>query len=233
MSQKKRTKGPAAARTQASTPGPDPRSTPSITAPASSAAVLEDLEPEVDSSTMPAWLFIAMILLAYWGMLHLDRYGGGFSERVYAPYQSQRQLADFQLKSGPELLVAKGQAMYALMCLVCHQSSGVGSPGLYPPLAGSEWVTGSANRLIRIPLHGLTGPIEVKGQTWKGLNMPAFGTSPPLDNDENLAAVLTYIRQAWGNQAPPITPEQVAAVRSETASRTRAWTADELQRIPE
>jgi mono/diheme cytochrome c family protein len=81
----------------------------------------------------------------------------------------------------------------------------------------------------------LTGRIEVKGETWgtSGVSMPAFGTSPPLDNDENLAAVLSYIRNAWGNSAPAITPEQVQAIRAETASRGSAWTADELLKVPE
>jgi mono/diheme cytochrome c family protein len=74
--------------------------------------------------------------------------------------------------------------------------------------------------------------MQVKGQTWNG-SMPAFGTTPPLDSDESLAAVLSYVRNAWGNQAEPITPEQVAAVRSETASRTAQWTADELMKVAE
>lgn len=197
------------------------------------AGAADDLEPQADASMMPFWFFIALMLLAYWGMIHLDRYGGGFNAQVYAPYQSFRQLAALQPKSGPELLVAKGESLYALVCLACHQASGMGSPGQYPPLAGSEWVTGSPNRLIRVPLHGLTGPIQVKGQAWTGLNMPAFGMSPPLDDDENLAAVLSYIRHAWGNNAPPITPEQVRAVRAETAGRTAPWTEAELNALPD
>ncbi len=204
--------------------------------PASSAAAglsAEDLEPQADSSLMPFWFFIALIMLAYWGMIHLDRYGGGFSAQVYAPYQSFRQLSALQPKSGPELLAAKGESLYAMVCLACHQATGMGSPGQYPPLAGSEWVAGSPGRLIRVPLHGLTGPIQVKGQQWTGLNMPAFGMSPPLDDDENLAAVLTYIRQAWGNSASPISPEQVRFVRAETAGRTAPWTAADLQALPE
>ena len=197
------------------------------------ARAADDVEPQADSAAMPFWFFVALILLAYWGMLHLDRYGGGFNEKVYAPYRSYRQLADLQPKSGSEMLVAKGEAIYALVCVACHQGSGLGSPGQYPPLVGSEWVTGSPNRLIRIPLHGLSGPIQVKNQTWTGLSMPGFGSSPPLDDDENLAAVLSFIRQNWGNQAPPISPEEVKAVRAETASRTAPWTADELLKLPE
>ena len=196
-------------------------------------AVADDLEPQVDSAAMPAGLFIILIVLIYWAMLHLDRYGGGFNDMVYGPYESYKQLADLQPKSGPEMLVAKGEAVYGLVCVACHQSSGMGSPEQYPPLAGSEWAQGPASRMIRIPLHGLTGTIQVKGQTFTGLSMPAFGTMPPLNDDENLAAVLTYVRQAWGNKAPPVTPEQVKAVRAETASRSSPWTPEELQKIPE
>jgi mono/diheme cytochrome c family protein len=196
------------------------------------AAGQEEVEPQADSAAMPVWLFVLMIVLTYWGMLHLDRYAGGFSPVVFGPYESFKQVADLQPKSGAEMLVAKGEAIYGLVCIACHQATGLGSPGQYPPLVGADWVLGSPNRLIRIPLHGLTGPIQVNGQTWNAA-MPAFGGAPPLDDDESLAAVLTYIRQAWGNKAPPITPEQVKAVRAETASRTAQWTADELLKLPE
>ena len=193
---------------------------------------LQDIEPSADATPMPVWLFVVVILLAYWGMLHLDRHAGQFSALVYGPYQSYKQLADLQPKSGAEMLVAKGEAVYGQVCIACHQSTGLGAPGQYPPLAGSDWVQGPATRLIRIPIHGLQGPITVKGQPWNAA-MPAFGGAPPLDNDENLAAVLTYVRQAWGNKAPAITAEQVKSVRAETASRTTQWTADELLKVAE
>jgi mono/diheme cytochrome c family protein len=191
----------------------------------------DDAEPQADTAAMPAWLFVLLIVLVYWGMLHLDRYAGGFNDQVYGPYQSYKQLADIQPKSGAEMLVAKGEVVYNMLCFACHQTSGMGSPGQYPPLAGSEWAQGPAERVIRIPLKGLTGPIQVKGHTWTGVSMPAFGTTPPLDDDENLAAVLTYVRQAWGNKAPPITPEQVKAIRAAIASRSSPWTAEELLKI--
>lgn len=197
-----------------------------------SAAALEETEPSADGTPMPVWLFVVLILLVYWGMRHLDLYAGQFSGLVYGPYESPKQLAALQPKSGAEMLVAKGEAVYGQVCVACHQATGLGAPGQYPPLVGSEWVQGPASRLIRIPLHGLQGPITVKGQPWNGA-MPAFGGAPPLDNDENLAAVLTFVRQAWGNKAPPVTPEQVKAVRAETASRTSQWTADELLKVAE
>lgn len=192
----------------------------------------DDREPTVGYAHAPIWLIILFGLLVYWGQLYLDEHGGGFDPRVYEAFASYKQVVAANPQQGPAMLIAKGQALYQL-CSACHQPNGLGTAGLFPPLAGSEWVTEpNPARLIRIPLHGLTGPIEVSGQQWNGA-MAALGGS--LSN-EDLAAILTYIRQAWGNDAPPVTPEEVAAVRTETASRpedgTAPWTAQELLQIP-
>jgi mono/diheme cytochrome c family protein len=191
---------------------------------------VDEFEPTAGAAPVPVWLFVLLMVFVYWGMIQLDRSAGGFNQLVYGPFQSYKQLADLQPKSGPEALIARGEIVYGQVCVACHQANGLGSPGQYPPLVGSEWAQGPANRVIRIPLHGLTGPITVKGQNWNAA-MPAFGTTPPLDNDAALAAVLTYVRQAWGNKADPITPEQVKAVRAEAASRTTPWTSDELSKV--
>lgn len=95
-------------------------------------------------------------------------------------------------------------------CLPCHQANGEGLPGAFPPLAGSEWVNGPAENLIRIQLRGLMGPIKVKGAQYNSVMPPNAAMS-----DEDIAAVLTYIRSNFGNNAPTVTPEQVKALRSE------------------
>ena len=105
--------------------------------------------------------------------------------------------------------MALGKAQYAL-CLACHAADGNGAAGVAPPLAGSEWVTGSINNLIRIQLRGLQGPIKVKGTEYNLLMMALAHQS-----DEQIAAVLTYIRNSFGNQASAVAPEQVLALRSE------------------
>ena len=117
-----------------------------------------------------------------------------------------------------------GKLVYATTCGACHQADGLGLPDVYPPLAESEWVTGDEDRLIRVVLQGLTGEIEVAGEPFSGA-MPAWG--PSLD-DAQVAAVLTYIRQSWGNAAPAVTSATVARVRRATAARTTPWTAKEL-----
>jgi mono/diheme cytochrome c family protein len=121
--------------------------------------------------------------------------------------------------------VAAGQRVYDKNCVSCHQGSGQGVPGAFPPVVESEWVTGSPETVARILLHGLQGPVQVKGETYNGA-MPAW---KDVLKDEEIAAVATYIRQMAPNAAPAVTVEQVAAVRAAHADRTAAWTAQELE----
>jgi mono/diheme cytochrome c family protein len=131
------------------------------------------------------------------------------------------------LSPAEESLFEVGRAQYALICAACHQANGQGLPGVAPSLVGSSWVTGPAEVPIWIVLQGLSGPIEVNGETWNML-MPGFGAAGgPLD-DEKIAGVLTYIRRQWGNAAGAVTPAQVAEQRRATAARTVPWTAAEL-----
>jgi mono/diheme cytochrome c family protein len=105
--------------------------------------------------------------------------------------------------------------------------AGQGVPGTFPPLAGSEWATAANAALpIRVVLHGLQGPITVKGQKVNG-TMPAFGTGQPM-NDADVAAVLTYVRSSWGNRAGAVTAADVAKERAATASHAAPFTAAEL-----
>ncbi|NNC90294.1 MAG: cytochrome c [Akkermansiaceae bacterium] len=104
-----------------------------------------------------------------------------------------------------------GKAQY-ILCMACHGADGNGVANIAPPLAGSEWVTGPVQNLIRIQLRGLTGPITVKGKEY---NLPAPMVAQAFQTDEQVAAVLTYIRNSWGNKASPVTPEMVKALRGE------------------
>jgi len=122
--------------------------------------------------------------------------------------------------------VLVGQELYGMACAACHQPHGGGVPGIAPPLVGSEWVSGPPERLARVLLHGLYGPIQVNEETWN-LSMPALGTF----NDEQLAGVLSYIRRAWGNAAPFVETEVLSTVRKETANRTLPWRSEELMQV--
>lgn len=131
------------------------------------------------------------------------------------------KLSDAELKQ-----FEAGKANYEALCLPCHQQHGMGQEGLAPPLVDAEWVTGSVQRLVRIVLHGLRGPIQVKGQTYE-MDMPALG----ILEDEQIATVLTYIRNEWGHSQGSVSTNTVKQVREATASRTDAWTQEELLKI--
>src|SRR4030095_9464786 len=109
-----------------------------------------------------------------------------------------------------------------------HQINGKGQEGLAPPLVESDWTTGSEQRLIRITLNGVRGPITVKGRTYE-LEMPSMAV---LD-DEQLASMLTYIRREWGHTASAIEPETIAKSRKTTEKRDEAWTELELLKVRE
>ncbi|NQW99430.1 cytochrome c [bacterium] len=119
-----------------------------------------------------------------------------------------------------------GQQQF-LVCGACHGQNGEGTAAA-PPLAGSEWVTGPAENLIRIQLRGLQGPIRVKGQEY---NMPGGMAALAYQNDEQIAAVLTYVRNSFGNSAPPIAAAAVAALRGEVG-KPQISAADLVAPVP-
>lgn len=134
-------------------------------------------------------------------------------QETAAPLTSQQQ-ARFE----------QGKELYALICGSCHQPHGRGQEGLAPSLLNSDWVLGSAERLTKIVLHGLQGPIVIDGEEWN-LAMP--GLVDVLE-DEHFASVMTYVRREWGHEASPVDPEFVAAIRAKYEDRVDMWTVEEL-----
>jgi len=126
-------------------------------------------------------------------------------------------------------LFVKGEEIYKRegFCITCHQPDGNGlSASQFPPLAGVEWVTGNQERLIKITLKGIMGPIDVKGKTYPGqVPMTPFGG---MLDDEEIAAVLTFVRNAFGNKAPAILPEKVKEVRNNIKDKEGFYSAEEL-----
>ena len=115
---------------------------------------------------------------------------------------------------------ASGSDVFAQNCAACHGAEGLGVAGAFPPLAMSDWVTGEARTPVRIVLYGLQGPMQVSGAAFNG-TMPAFGARL---TDQELAAVLSYVRSSWGNDAPAIGPGDVRTVREAQTGRTRPFT---------
>lgn len=186
-------------------------------------------EPSVAHGHMPVFFFVALAAALFGSLVYLDEAAGGFNNRVYAPYTSYAAVAARQPMDPAAKARAKGKQVYEQMCQLCHQPNGLGTAGQFPPLDGSEWVTGPIPRLARIPLHGLQGPITVKGEAWNAA-MPAMGASL---NAEDLSALLTFIRSAWSNKASEVTVEQAKKAMDATAGRAEPWTADELAKLPE
>ncbi len=131
-----------------------------------------------------------------------------------------------QIASAAAVVEHPGKLVYDALCLNCHQPEGKGLTGIYPSIVGSDWAGGDSQRLIKMLLHGLSGPIRVNGEEFKQLAplpMPPMG----LD-DQQIANVLSYVRANFGNNAAAVTPEQVRAVRAATADRAGFWTAEDL-----
>ena len=191
-----------------------------------------DVEPTVRAGAiyLPMWLTGLLGFLLYWGCNYVDAKGGNHNVLVFEPYISTNQLAGFIPKDEMATLMKIGAQQYQNLCAGCHQPHGGGSPGQAPPLAGSEWVTGGPNRLVRIPQAGLTGPVKVMGTEWNMTTMIGFGASL---TDEQLAGVVTYIRNSWGNRAGMVSVEQVQKVRADLKGRVEQHTAEELLKLPE
>ncbi len=135
------------------------------------------------------------------------------------------------LKPAEVKVLQRGRAIYDELCFACHGPDGTGSPlqgaperTIAPPLKGSKIVVGPVDLPVGVLLHGLTGPVD--GKAYDALMVPM------RDNDDAwIAGVLSYVRNAFGNKAPLVAPEEVARLRARTAARTQPWTTDELPKI--
>ena len=190
----------------------------------------DDREPVAERRPVPVLLIALLVALIFWADMYIMQNGadvggakGAFPHQVYRPYVRIDQIPT----EGGD--TQKGAKLYGLYCAICHQPNGMGLSGQFPPLAGSDWVLEEGpNRIIRLILNGVQGPITVNGQ-------PFNNAMPPwrdIMNDADIAAVATYIRTTWSNKATPVKPEEVKAVRDATAGRSTAWSPAELLATP-
>lgn len=159
----------------------------------------ENAEPEERIRPVPLVVAAIVLVMVAFGVLYIlmsDPFGN-------AELGDRRTLADL---SGPAPAApgaaVDGKQVFTAHCVACHQATGKGLPGVFPPLDGSEWVHGDARILANILLHGIDGEIDVEGVTYKGA-MPAFQQL----GDAELAAVASYIRSSWSNKSEPLKPE--------------------------
>jgi mono/diheme cytochrome c family protein len=194
-----------------------------------SPVIRDQEEPRAGDITVPLWLVLVFGALFYGCQLYLGEYGGGFDQQVYAPFTSADAVTNANPRTAGDELFVMGQDVFNKTCAACHQPSGLGKDGVAPPLVGSEWVLAAApDRIEHIVMNGLSGPITVKGKEYN-LAMPPW---KDVYDDKHLAAVLTYIRdpRAFGNKAPAVKPEQMAAVRKEV--HPAPMSAPELMKMP-
>ncbi|MDO9278184.1 MAG: cytochrome c [Polaromonas sp.] len=173
----------------------------------------ENADPDEGIRPLPWFLVMLLGAMAMWGAFYIYTTPSGED----SAYGDQRTVADLRppVTAVGAVSTVNGKQVYGAKCAACHQATGLGVAGVFPPLADSEWVLGDDKRLINILLHGVNGAMVVKGVEYKGA-MPAWKSM----SDEELAAVMTYIRTDWGNKAPEITAVAVKAQREATASRT-------------
>ena len=183
----------------------------------------EHAEPVERANPVPWLLGLVAAGLLVWGVSYFllnPALGPGARPATAAPDASQ----PVATQAAPD-----GAQIFASRCASCHQASGAGLPGVFPPLAGSAWVNGDPKVVARILLLGVTGKITVAGATFNG-SMPSFGTT--LD-DAQIAAVASHIRSSFGNQSPALTADLVKAERAAIGNRTTPWAGeDELKQHP-
>lgn len=188
------------------------------------AAIREMGDPRDGFAPTPVWLLFFFFGLAAWGGAYLVTHSGGWRADVYddKPFTGGQKAAPAEQKFDA---MAVGSRTFN-RCTQCHQGDAKGIPGTYPPLAGSEWVQGRKEVLVRILLHGLEGDVHVAGSNYNG-QMPSWSKL----NDRQIAGVATYIRGSFGNSASAVSPDEVAVIRQETKDRTGSWRAEELKQV--
>lgn len=176
----------------------------------------ENQDPDEGIKPLPWFFVMSLGAMAMWGAFYIYITPSGED----SAYGDQRTVAALRPPVVNEGVVATvdGKQVYGAKCAACHQASGLGIAGAFPPLVGAEWVLGDEKILANILLHGVVGTMEVKGVQYKGV-MPAWKSL----NDDEIAATLTYIRSAWGNSATPVSAATIKAQRELTKARTESY----------
>ena len=178
-------------------------------------------EPKEGFSIIPIVLIFIGCVLTYIEGIDLAQHSGAFKSNVY----------DFNWKPGAEVSapvdpLKAGARIYAdFNCKNCHGPEGAGQVGSYPPLAGSPWLVGDPERVIRVVLLGMSGTVTVNGNTVPNGSMPNVGHGM---TDAQIAYVLTYVRHNFGNDEPEVTADQVSQVRSTVGGRNDPWKPEEI-----
>jgi mono/diheme cytochrome c family protein len=190
--------------------------------PQRTAQLREELDPSERSRPIPlivAAITLAVVLAGVAYILLSEPFGR-------ADLGDRRTLADLRPKVAVAGQGADGAQIFTTNCVACHQATGKGLPGVFPPLDGSEWVNGDERVLANILLHGVTGDITVAGVPYKGA-MPAFAQL----GDAELAAVLSHVRSTWSNKSAPLKAEVIEKERKANPRTTPFASGDEVKAL--
>lgn len=182
----------------------------------------EQADPVERSQPLPVIVAVVTLGMVLWAVAYI------LTSESFGPagFGDQRTIADLRGATPKPGQAVDGKQIYAGNCVACHQATGAGLPGVFPPLDGSEWVIGDERTLVNILLHGVTGKITVKGTDYSGA-MPAFAQL----SDAEIAAVASHIRSIWSNKAAPLNAEFIAKERKASTRTTPFAGGDELKAI--
>ncbi len=196
----------------------------------------EKREPRVGLEPLSMWLIVVYGLALFSGGAYLGRYSGNFTG----------DSLDVGLTPGkahvgpgggggggaeqPLTPAERGKKIFSANCATCHQMTGLGVAGQYPPLAGSEFTNGGSRRAAMIVLKGLEGPVKVKGEMYGSAVMQPWDKTL---TDQKIADVLTFERTSWGNHGSPVTADQIAALRKELASHPTSFHEPDILGAPD
>jgi mono/diheme cytochrome c family protein len=186
--------------------------------------VREHAEPAERHNPVPWLLGVVAVSLAVWGVSYFLLNPALAPDKPAASAGAAAAVGVAAV--GTAAPAADGAQIFTSRCASCHQATGAGLPGVFPPLAGSEWVNAEPKTIARILLLGVNGKITVAGNTFNG-SMPAFGATL---SDAEIAAVASHVRSSFGNKSSALTADFVKTERAGLGTRTTPWAGgDELK----
>ncbi len=181
----------------------------------------ENIDPSEEAKSLPWFITMTIGAMLMWSAIYITQ-----TVMTTAPEDGDSRAPQSLASSdcgATDKVAIDGGTVFQGKCVACHQANGQGIPGIFPPLAASEWVAGKPEILANILLHGINGKLTVKGVAYNG-QMPAF---KDLLTDGEIAAVLTHIRSQWGNQSAAIDEKLITTVRDATKDRAKSYNGDE------